>query len=795
MRFFHNSIPLSFTAVVLSTSPATAEDVRARLEPLLSESCYECHDDTTDKGGLNLLDLEFNPGSKVNVKKWEYVYDRVESGEMPPKDEPRPDPKQVDSFLKELKDPLVAVDEARKQSEGRVKSRRLTRLEYEHTIHDLLGIGIPMQIHLPADGETHHFETVASGQQISHFNLARYLEAADLALAEAFDRVFEEEEKFSKSFLPRDFGEESRGRGNFRGPETRNGETIAWPIRLQFYGRLPATTVRQPGWYRIKLKDVHSINNDTGSVWGTLSTGACSSNAAVMNVVGLVEATSTRRDLVYEGWMNDGDMIELKPNDYTLKRAANGANGGNVSYKGRNLVKEGYEGIAYSGIEMERIYPQGTRADVRRKLFGDIDDESLKSLRWSKSLNRKRVEDVVRHFADRAFRRPVNDEQIAPYLELAYSEAAREPRPNLAGVKAAYRAILCSPRFLTFLEAPGQLDDHAIASRLSYMLWNSMPDDQLRRLADEGKLSDGKVRHAQVNRLLEDPKADRFIASFTDQWLKLKEINFTAPDTRLYNTFDPTVQESILQETREFVKELIIANYDVRNLIDSDFGLLNERLVDFYGMKNVKVNPGDGIQKVGLPDGERSGLVAQGSVLKVTADGTTTSPVVRGVWVGERILGLHIPPPPPGVPAVEPDIRGATSIRDQLDKHRDSESCAACHAKIDPAGFALETFDPVGLPRKKYGKQKDSAVVDPSGVTPDGEAFKDFHEWQDIYENKPDQLAENFATHLLTYATGAPPSFSDRDDLEKIVTNVSGKNYGMKSIIHAVVASEAFRTK
>lgn len=771
------------------------EDVRAKLEPLLSENCYDCHDDITEKGELNLLDLEFDPDTEHNFALWERVFDRIESGEMPPKEEPRPDKKLTEAFLKELKSPLLAKDIENKKKEGRVQSRRLTRREYEYTVHDLLGIDIPLKRLLPEDGETHHFETVASGQQLSHFNLASYLEAADLALEEAFSRVLREEETFSKTFPAPKLGRAGHRGGNYRGPETRGDISIAWPIRLQFYGRMPATTVPESGWYRVTLKDVHSINADSGAAWGTLSSGECSSAAPLMSLIGLVEATPEKRDLVFEAWIEENHMLEMKPSDFTRKTAPTGAKGGNVAYDGRDLKKEGYEGIALREIKVERIFPNGNRAEVRKNLFGDVDPEKLKQISWGKKRADWFLKKSIKDFASTAFRRPVTDEDVAPYIELAFAESKGSSRPNITGLKAAYRAILCSPRFLTFIESPGKLDDHALASRLSYMLWNSTPDRELRNLADQGKLSDYKVRHAQVNRLLDDPKSDRFIESFADQWLKLKEIDFTAPDRRLYKTFDPIVQQSILEETREFLKHLIAANGNISNLIESDFGMLNERLERFYGYEGIGIKPGQGIQKISLGDDQRSGLVAQGAILKVTADGTTTSPVVRGVYIGERILGLHIPPPPPGVPAVEPDIRGATSIRDQLAKHSNDKSCAACHEKIDPAGFALETFDPVGLPRTKYGKQKDAAVVDPSGVTPEGEKFADFAEWQDIYVKKPDKLAKNFAKQLLTYATGAAPRFSDRDELAEIVTKVAEKNYGMKSIVHSVVASEAFRTK
>ena len=275
----------------------------------------------------------------------------------------------------------------------------------------------------------------------------------------------------------------------------------------------------------------------------------------------------------------------------------------------------------------------------------------------------------------------------------------------------------------------------------------------------------------------------------------MSEIDFTQPDTRRYRYFDPVVQDSIVQETRRFLRELVEKDLSVKNFLISDFAMLNSRLKEFYGMKGVDLKPGKGLQKVSVPAWERSGLVTQGSVLKVTADGSITSPILRGVWVNERILGMETPPPPPNVPAVEPDIRGATSIRDQLEKHRSNDSCAGCHAKIDPAGVALESFDPVGRLREWYGRPKKSAKVDPSGETPEGIAFSNINDWKKVYVKQPDLLAHAFAKHLLTYATGAAIRISDEPYLEEIVHKAEKKRYGLKTILHAAVESPVFLTK
>jgi len=745
----------------------------------LEGHCVECHDADVKKGGLDLTTLTFDKLDAASLTTWQHIFERVRDGEMPPKKKPQPDKNEKDLFLAALKAPLLEIDQADIAANGRVRSRRLTRVEYEHTMHDLLGIDIPLKTLLPEDRASHGFETVADGQQLSHHQLARYLDVADLALDEAFDRAKKGDATYAKHHTP-EMLIKNRG-GNYRGPDLRKGESITWPIGLQFFGRTP-TWAPASGWYRITLRGVRGINPTAdGAVWGTLRSGTCESNAPLLFMIGLVEATATPRDVTFEAWIEENHRLELRPNDGTHKRAPTGAKGGNVSFAGRNLEKEGYAGIAHRGIDIERIYPVANAEGVQKKLFGGDGLEALKAENFDK---------LVHRFATRAFRRPVTEAQSAPYREIA-AKSLQEGDSVLEALRAAYRAILCSPRFLTFIESPGPLDDHAIASRLSFALWCSMPDQELLDLANQNKLHDPQTLTQQVERLLSHSKAKRFITSFTDQWLKLNQIDFTTPDTRLFRDFDPVVQESMLQETRSYFTELLRRDLSITNFIDSDFAFLNGRLARHY-KADLALQSGEGLQKVSLkPEAKRGGLITQGAILKVTADGTSTSPVVRGVFINERILGNHIPPPPPGVPAIEPDIRGATSIRDQLDKHRNNESCASCHQTIDPPGFALENYDPVGIWRPGYGKDGKGAKIDPSGLTPEGATFTDLATWQQIYTKQPQQLARGFATHFLTYATGAPPRFSDEaalDDIAKKATNV-------RSIIREVILSGVFRRK
>ena len=780
---------LPILGLLLSVPAAAEEDLIGKMDAFLSTHCYECHDDLTTEADLDLTNLDFNPASPASLSMWELVFHRVEDGEMPPKKQPRPEGAELKDFLKTLKTPLIAADREFLNDYGRVRGRRLTRVEYEHAVQDLLGIDIPLADGLPADEVIHGFETEADQQQLSHFHLDKYLSAANKALDHAFERVLEREPTFEQTYRAKELTH--RTVGNYRGPDSRDGKTMTWRLTLQFFGRMPKTEVPESGWYEVTIKDLKAINpGDDGTVWGTLRSGACASNEPILYPVGIVEATAKPTTQIFQAYIREGHMLEFKVGDATEKAAPSGATGGNVSFKGRDLRKEGFAGIEFDSISVKRIYPNGARWKVRNSLFPG----SSKDSKFSVDESPASLERFLNTFATRAFRRPLAEGQIDPYLALAKQQLDRGNSFQQA-LKVGYRAILCSPRFLSFVEPVGKLDDYALASRLSFMLWSSLPDEELMKLAEAGKLTAPEVLAGEVDRLLDDPKSERFIANFTDQWLALNKIDFTTPDSRRFKTFDTVLQESMVEETRAFVSELIHENLGARHLVDSDFGMLNGRLKAHYGFDGVKVQPGGGLQKVSLPEDARSGLVTQGSVLKVTADGSVTSPILRGIWVNERILGLKTPPPPPNVPAVEPDIRGAVSIRDQLAKHSSDESCAACHAKIDPAGFALESYDPIGNWRSAYGTKKDSAKVDPSGVTPDGVPFKGIRSWKAVYADRPEMLAHTFAKHLLTYGTGAYPRFSDYEYLNDIVEASAKDNYGLRSILHAAVASPIFQSK
>jgi hypothetical protein len=426
---------------------------------------------------------------------------------------------------------------------------------------------------------------------------------------------------------------------------------------------------------------------------------------------------------------------------------------------------------------------------------------------------REDAERLIRGFLASAYRRPVEEAHAKRFFAL-FNQQVEQGHGFTKSLLSTYTAILCSPGYLYVEERPGRLDNYALATRLALFLWNSPPDAELRGLAAQGRLSNSEVLRAQADRLLNDPKSRRFIDAFTDYWLDLRKIDDSSPSTTIYNDYelDDPLKLAAVEETRLFVQELFKRNLAARTIVDSNFTFLNERLAKHYGIAGVD---GVAMRKVMLPkDSVRGGIMTQASVLKITANGTTTSPVLRGVWIIERILGVHITQPA-GVPAIEPDIRGAVTIRQQLDKHRADPTCASCHRTIDPPGFALESFDVMGGWRSRYRAFAEDAKpepgiglsgqpfafhyglpVDSAGALTDGRTFKDVREFKKLLlDHEERKVARNLASQIATYATGAPIGFSDRKQVEEVLDKTRGSGYGVRDIVYGIVASDLFRNK
>ncbi len=787
-----------FLALVLTLLPgARADDTdAAKVRAFLHSHCYDCHQGPEAEAGLQLPSLHDNLTEDATFAAWVRIFDRVSAGEMPPPDASDLAAADRSTFLQQLGNRLQTFQHQQHVTNGRVPSRRLTNLQLERTLHDLLGIDIPLAAELPAEPRTHGFTTVATGQPMSHYQLERHLMVVDRALDEAFQRAAGQDSQQTRD-LPPQMLARRRARSRTREPELIDGLAVTWSGTLVFYGRLPATTPRESGWYRFRLK-ASALNPpaDRG-VWCTVRSGRCVSSAPQLEWITAFEATSEPREITFEAWLPAGHMLEIRPGDATLRKAR--FRGGQVGTGEGG--PQNVPGVALHDLSMQRIHRGPGNAEIRRRLFGDIEIDR----RWDSESGafeiladpeqpRAAATRLVRSFARRAFRRPVTNEDLAPFVSFAHAALDRG-EPLASALRGGYRAVLCSPRFLYFVERPGPLDSHALANRLSYFLWNTLPDKELRQQADSGALTDPAVLRQQTERMLSDSRGQTFVRDFAAEWLDLSEIDFTQPDRRMFPTFDAIVQQSMLQETHTYLQRLLDENRSVTELIDADYTFLNSRLARFYGVPGVA---GDQLQRVSLErKSHRGGLLTQGAILKVTANGTTTSPVLRGVWVSERLLGEEIPPPPKGVPAIEPDVRGATTIREMLERHKSDPSCASCHIKIDPPGFALESFDPAGLWRDNYrqGRRKKGPRVNTTGTLPDGRRFEGIDSFRDLIESQPRTLARNLAEKLVTWGTGGPVTFADRSQLDAIVESSNADGYRVRSIVHAVIDSPLFRNK
>lgn len=533
-------------------------------------------------------------------------------------------------------------------------------------------------------------------------------------------------------------------------------------------------------------------------------------------------------------WLLAGETI--RPDAGRLFRSRPGAG----RWQNPLAEQDGQPGVVFRWLEVEGpIYDEWPTAG-HKLLFADLpmvvrkaeEKPEPKVEYWDGKTNRTRdrwfskppgvevvsqkpiadAQRLLSSFVRHAYRRPVTDADTKRFLPVVRN-ALNKGNTFTEAMIAGYTAVLSSPEFLCLEEKPGRLDDYALASRLSFFLWNSAPDEELRRCAEKKELHHPEILHAQTERLLHSPKSRQFVDAFLDYWLDLRKILATAPDSGLYPDYylDDLLTESALEETQLFFAELLREDLPSRNIVSSDFAMLNERLAAHYGLPPVQ---GIALRKTSLPeDSPRGGLMTQAAVLKVTANGTTTSPVLRGAWIMERILGQKPPPPPPSVPAIEPDTRGAVTIRQQLEKHRSIATCAACHAKIDPAGFALENFDVMGgwrtcyraegegEPAKGIGKGGQKFAfhyaqpVDASAELPDGRKFNDVRELKQLLLADEHLLARNLAQQLTIYATGAPIRFSDRAEIEGVLERASSSHYGVRSLVHEIVQSKLFLDK
>ncbi|MFO0966607.1 MAG: DUF1592 domain-containing protein [Gemmataceae bacterium] len=798
-------------SVILATflvHDLAAQETRAKyddIRPVLAKHCFACHGAVKPKGDLRLDTLKPDFADPAARERWQRVLERIESGEMPPKAKPRPDAREVRVVAAWIE----AGEEKARRTEGRVVLRRLNRVEYENTLRDLLGVEVDVQDLLPLDSSLQGFDNVGEALHVSSFHMERYLEAADVALNAAIANAKQPPLLKKRYFLKDQHHPKTTTEKVFR----KDGDTLVlfssslWNnvVVYQFY-----PSIRGHYRFRISAQAVQS-----------------GGKPIALRVLAGPMLMATKNHLIDffdvpagKGTVIDfTDRLEARSTIAVLPWGLTNA---------QTVDKIGADKYAGPGVAVDWVEVEGPLHDTwppesHRRLFGDLPQGNVPAPedRYRLEVVSKNPEEdaakVLRSFARRAFRRKVTDDDIKPYLGLVKNRLAKEYSFEKA-LRVGFKAILASPDFLYISLPPGgggvgrggsgKLDDFALASRLSYFLWSTMPDEELLSLAERGELTNDKTLRAQVERMLKSPKAAALTDNFTGQWLSLRDIDSTQPDHLLYPEFDELLKYSMVKETHLFFSEMLRDDLSVANFVHADFSFLNQRLAKHYGIPGID---GQTMRKVKLPpDSHRGGVLTMASVLKVTANGTYTSPVVRGAWVLDRILGKPPSPPPEGVSAVEPDIRGATTIREQLAKHRTLPACAACHVRIDPPGFALESFDVIGGWRDHYrslGRGEPVTVdgrrmpyhkglkVDPSDVLPDGRRFANIDELKKLLLEDKEQIARNLTERLLTYATGAPTRPADRAQVEAILERARARDFGLRSLVHAVVQSEAFRSK
>jgi mono/diheme cytochrome c family protein len=771
-----------------------------QVRPFLARHCLACHGEKNPKGNVRLDRLALDLRAKPDRDVWLAVLEQLSAGAMPPKSRPRPPESEVRALAGWVRRELAAVQHARRDVQGRVVQRRLNRVEYENTVRDLLGIDGDFKDLLALDSAMDGFDNVGAALHVSSFAMERYLEAAGTALDLAIANR-PRPRALKKRYRVQDQHQfKHAGERVFR--ELPDGSVVLFTSSpwqaiwlSQFY---PADR----GHYRFRIS-VRAFQSGGKPVVFRVNSGG-GGMAGKTHLVGYFDAHPDRETVI--------EFVDRMEPRTTIWILPYGLTSSHVVHK-VGADKWTGPGLALAGVDVEGPLTDSWPPPGHRRLFGDLPQAPAPSYH-----HRDRVEVVskapdadaeriLRAFLRRAFRRSVSDDDVKPFLALFRMKRAAG-RSFEQAVRVALQAALVSPHFLYLREKPGPLDDFALASRLSYFLWSSMPDEELLALAGRGALGRPEALRGQVERMLEDPKAKAFAENFVGQWLNLRDIEFTEPSVLLYPEFDHLLKVSMVEETERFFAEVLRGDLSVTSFVASDFSMLNGRLARHYGIAGVE---GRTFRKVMLPrDSHRGGMLTMASVLKVTANGTTTSPVTRGVWVLERILGTPAPRPPADVPSIEPDIRGATTIRQQLARHREIPSCAACHAKIDPLGFALESFDVIGGWREHYrtrGLGKPIVIdgrrmmylqgpkVDPSGELGDGRRFRDINELKKLLLQDPDQLARALTVKLLTYATGAAPEKADLPEVDAVVLAARERKYGLRSLVHALVQSPLFRNK
>ena len=810
---------ITLIAALLLTSSLGSAGAACGAEPFeafLEKHCVRCHGPQREEGDVRIdrLSRDFKAG--VDSHHWAEVLENVNSGDMPPETEPRPTQAEIAAFVTNLDSLVKEGRSARMAARPAVAHYRLSRKEYQNTVYDLLGVRYdPAKPgELNEDTLWHGFERIGSQLSLSPSHMDRYYRAAGLVLDRAFpSSSVAEARNVRKTAAELRYGggksqQEALDRFGIKRPlryllfpgTVRNAFSPNWfgksgPEHSGLYKlRLQASGIRPPGGQPAHL----SIGKRTGE----------------QTVDGLIEFDITAPEdspQVYEFEV----FLEMPANldfcvvatDVVDRRSGGALRGalGSGSYvfthsSETSLLNpnapqmfDGEGNGLFSTVILDWVEWEGPlvseQEKARRNDLMPPDDATPEA-----------VAEHLQRFAERAWRRPVKKEELEDYLH-AYQAEREAGEKSTDAYRLALQGVLTSRHFIYLVEgdtaARERLTDSELASRLSYFLWSSMPDDGLFKAAQSGSLSGDGLQN-EVDRMLADGKASRFVDDFARQWLQLHRVGMFPPDKKLYPGYDDWLETSMRSEVIEYFREIFAKNLPIDAFIDSDWTMANARLCDFYGLPEPKT---DGFQRVSLkPEDHRGGLLTMGAVLGLTSDGTRHRPVHRGVWLSEAILGKTPPSPPANVPAIEPNPpeNPKATLREKIEMHRNDANCAACHAKIDPLGLAWDNYDAIGQWRtreKVPAGVGEDPLINPAGLMPDGRAFKDATEFKQRLLEDRDKVARAFIEQLCTYGLRRVLTVDDEDDLKAIAEAAKKNDYRVRDIVRAVALSELMRKR
>ncbi|HEY2413739.1 MAG TPA: DUF1592 domain-containing protein [Pirellulaceae bacterium] len=733
-------------------TPTFATDVL----PFLKAHCFQCHgtEDGKDKADLTLSKYTDDLSVQQDRKVWDNVIHMLQNGEMPPMERKRPPAADIEAAIQSIEGVLANLDCSQKPNVGRVTVRRLNRAEYNNTVRDLLGVDFQPAADFPSDDVGYGFDNIGDVLSTTPLLFERYLAAAESVLQKAIvvpETVQPKDVRLQGLRVSRGAGEETNGGGALFGEGEAGNETFLdagdYKVQVEVYCRnfgdeKPIAEIR--------------LNREPMQKFEVTSTKR--SDLQILETKIRVPAATARLGVAFLNPYVAPDHTDEHPQRRLLFV--------------RSIVAEG----PYNP-------PPPPAPPHQQKLLAHR--EGLEP--------REAAREIIERFAARAFRRPVQSAEVEHILRV-YDLAEKEGEKYEDRLRLALCRILISPHFLFRIEKDAlgakagdayPISELELAGRLSYFLWSTMPDDELVNLAVHGQLRANLP--SQIDRLLSDPKSSALVENFAGQWLTLRKLPQVTPDTKVFPDFDEDLRAAMQKETELFFADILRENKSVLQFLDADFTYVNARLAKHYGIDGVD---GSDFRKVTSPS-NRGGLLTQASILTLTSAATRTSPVKRGKWVLEQLLGTPPPPPPPDVPDLDEKKTLTGTLRQVMEQHRENPICASCHARMDPIGFAFENYDAIGAFRKKDGQFD----IDPSGELPDGRKFQGPAELKTILKDKKELFARSLAEKMLTYALGRGVEYYDKCALDKIVAALEQDDYRMRTLIAAIISSDPFQMR